>query len=416
MQKKKDVLFLCQFFYPEYISSATLPYDTAKAVKEAGFSVGVMCGYPKEYCKNDKKVLLEEDHNGIKIKRLKYLQAARNNIVGRLINYFSFTFSALLKLKLFKNYKAIIVYTNPPILPLVALIANKVYKIKLILVSFDVYPEIAIKTKVIREKSIICRIMRLINDLVFKNIDKVVVISNDMKEFLLKNRKNLRDNQIAVIPNWHKDEPVANINRSQSNNLFKQVISDGKFVVSYFGNMGIAQDLKTLLDAIRYFTDDDKIVFLFAGHGKKLPFLKKVVNDEFLDNVFIYDYLHGDDYKDALNISDLFIVSLEEGLTGLAVPSKTYSYMMAGKPIVAIMGMDSDIIKDLNANNAGYGIEIGNVNGLIEAIESCKRDSDKKLLMGKNARRLFEEKYNTQKCTLQYVNLIRNLLEEHPNV
>ena len=96
MQLKKDVLFLCQFFYPEYISSATLPFDTAKALVEAGFSVGVMCGYPKEYCIGNNEVLFEEDHKGIKIKRLKYLQVARNNIAGRLINYFSFTFSVSL--------------------------------------------------------------------------------------------------------------------------------------------------------------------------------------------------------------------------------------------------------------------------------------------------------------------------------
>ena len=46
---KKDILFLCQFFYPEYISSAVLPFDTAKALHQAGFSVEVLCGYPREY-------------------------------------------------------------------------------------------------------------------------------------------------------------------------------------------------------------------------------------------------------------------------------------------------------------------------------------------------------------------------------
>ena len=48
---KKDVLFLCQFFYPEYVSSATLPYDTAVALKNAGLSVDALCGYPKEYAR-----------------------------------------------------------------------------------------------------------------------------------------------------------------------------------------------------------------------------------------------------------------------------------------------------------------------------------------------------------------------------
>ena len=37
MKKKKDILFACQFFYPEYISSAQLPFDTAKALKAAGY-------------------------------------------------------------------------------------------------------------------------------------------------------------------------------------------------------------------------------------------------------------------------------------------------------------------------------------------------------------------------------------------
>ena len=49
MGKKRDILFLCQFFYPEYISSAQLPYDTVMALSKAGFSVDVLCGYPREY-------------------------------------------------------------------------------------------------------------------------------------------------------------------------------------------------------------------------------------------------------------------------------------------------------------------------------------------------------------------------------
>ena len=49
MKQKKDVLFLCQFFYPEYISSAQLPFDTVMALKNAGFSVDALCGYPQEY-------------------------------------------------------------------------------------------------------------------------------------------------------------------------------------------------------------------------------------------------------------------------------------------------------------------------------------------------------------------------------
>ena len=46
---KRDVLFLCQFFYPEYNSSATLPFDTARYLAQSGYSVDALCGYPREY-------------------------------------------------------------------------------------------------------------------------------------------------------------------------------------------------------------------------------------------------------------------------------------------------------------------------------------------------------------------------------
>ena len=51
MQEKKDIVFLCQFFHPEYISSAQLPFDTAKALAAAGYRVDAVCGYPREYYK-----------------------------------------------------------------------------------------------------------------------------------------------------------------------------------------------------------------------------------------------------------------------------------------------------------------------------------------------------------------------------
>lgn len=71
--KRKDALFLCQFFYPEYNSSATLPWDTARFLANEGYSIGALCGYPKEY-NNDSNVPLVEIKENVAIKRLKYLQ------------------------------------------------------------------------------------------------------------------------------------------------------------------------------------------------------------------------------------------------------------------------------------------------------------------------------------------------------
>lgn len=411
MKEKRDVLFLCQYFYPEYVSSATLPYDTAKALVKAGFSVSALCGYPNEYSKVD-KVPVEEVREGIKIKRLKYLQLKRSNFIGRLINYFSFTFVVFLRFLSLRNYKSIIVYSNPPVLPLIAAWASRLFKAKMIFVSYDIYPEMAHITKSISENGLISRMMQFINKRIYKNVNKVVALSNEMKEYLLQHREQLKEQQVEVIPNWYDAKPIEDASNSYWNNKFVDLKPSENLIVSYFGNMGICQDLDTILEAIRRLNNNDEIRFAFAGHGNKMDQLRKSIKEEHLDKAVVYDFLHGQDFQDALNISDVFLVSLFDGLTGLAVPSKTYSYMMAGKPVIAIMGVQSDISKDLLENKAGFAMEVGEVEKLVNSLLDLKKDKQLRTEMGFNIRRLFEEKYTTSKSTLKYVNMMKNILEE----
>lgn len=410
MSKKKDVLFLCQYFYPEYISSATLPYDTAFALTKAGLKVGALCGYPKEYNLDD-EVPLKEKHEGIEIRRLKYIQLKRNNIIGRLINYFSFTFSVALSFIELRKYKSVIVYSNPPVLPLIAALAKKFFNTKVVFVSYDVYPEMAHITNSISKDSTISKMMKLVNKSVFKHVNKVVALSNEMKTYLLNHRPSLSKHQIEVIPNWYEDKGVSNTKDSLNNNLFSSIKNDRNLVVSYFGNMGICQDLDTIVEAIRKLRDDSEVQFLFAGHGNKMQSLKKIVEKENLNNVTIFNFLHGKDFQDALNVSDCFLVSLTKGLTGLAVPSKTYSYMMAGKPVIAIMRQDSDIARDLEDNNAGFSMQVGESSKLVTVIKELRNNEDKRKHMGENSRNVFLEKYTKENCTEQYVNMIKRILE-----
>jgi glycosyltransferase involved in cell wall biosynthesis len=409
--KKKDVLFLCQYFYPEYVSSATLPFDTALSLMGAGLTVGALCGYPREYKLAD-KVPLKETHMNIEIKRLKYIQLKRSSFFGRLINYFSFTIAVILRFMELKRYEAIIVYSNPPILPFIAVLANKFFNTKVIFVSYDIYPEIAHITNSISQDSIISKMMRVINKSIFKHVNKVVALSNEMKAYLLEHRPALSEQQIEVIPNWFEDKGLSSIKESSKNKLFRSIKRDGKLIVSYFGNMGICQDLNTIVDGIRQLKDDNEVQFIFAGHGTKMATLKNIVQKECLNNVSIFDFLHGQDFQDALNISDCFIVSLADGLTGLAVPSKTYSYMMACKPVIAIIGSDSDIARDLTSNNAGYAMQVGESSKLVSAIKELRDDKDKREYMGENCRNVFLEKYTKEHCTQQYVNMMQRILED----
>lgn len=403
MKKTRDILFLCQFFYPEYISSAQLPYDTVCALKEAGYTVDVLCGYPHEYLQG-KDIPLKEEIDGIRIRRLKYIQTGRAGFLGRIVNYFSFTFMVLLHLLDIAGYKAVVVYSNPPILPWIASWAKALFGTKLIFVAYDLYPEVATVTNTLREGNIICRLMNHINRCVYRRADSVVALSSEMKEFIEKNRP-VPSEKVTVIPNWYKDKGT--LDRDLTNNSFRKT-TEGKFVVSYFGNMGTMQDMDTILGAIRLLQEDDSIFFLFAGHGNKLEKLKFIVREEGIRNIAIQDFLHGQTFQDALAISDCALVSLEKGATGLCVPSKTYSYMMQGIPLLAIMD-ECDIVRDIEMGS-GLWVRNGQSAKLAEAVRDLQRNPEKQKTMRQTCREIYLKHYTTEICTQKYVTLFRELL------
>ncbi len=400
---KRDILFLCQFFYPEYISSAQLPYDTVRALTDAGFTVDALCGYPREYL-HGKDIPVKEEIHGVRIKRLKYIQLDRKGFLGRLVNYFSFTFMVLLHLWELRNYRAVVVYSNPPILPWIASWAKVLFGTKLVFVSYDLYPEVATVTGTLGEGNPICRLMNHINKCVYRRADKVVALSGEMKDYILAQRP-ASDGQVAVIPNWYPDggEPEG----PRPGNIFWDTVK-GRFTVSYFGNMGTMQDMDTILGAIRTLKEDERIFFLFAGHGNKMEKLKQIASEEGLTNAGIYDFLHGQDFQDALAISDCALVTLAKGATGLCVPSKTYSYMMQGIPLIAIMD-EGDIVRDIQSG-AGCWVRNGESEKLTAAIQALRGDPEKRQAMKKRCRGLYQEKYTAEVCTGKYVSLFRCLL------
>ena len=402
MKQKKDILFACQFFYPEYISSAQLPFDTAKALTTAGYCVDVLCGYPREYL-DGTDIPVRETVEGIHIRRLKYIQLDRSGFLGRIVNYFSFTFMVLLNLPKLRHYRSIVVYSNPPILPWIVSWAKALFGTKLVFVAYDLYPEVATVTKTLGEGNPICRLMNHINRCICRRADRIVALSSEMKTYI-RNHRDYPEANVRVIPNWYADHGVVADNRE--NNPFREV-TKGRFTVSYFGNMGTMQDMNTLLEAVRELRHED-VFFLFAGHGNKMEALKETVHAEGIENIAIYPFLHGQDFQDALAISDCALVTLVKGATGLCVPSKTYSYMMQGIPLLAVMD-EGDIVSDIE-RGAGRWVRNGEGKLLAQHIREMKEKPDMVRRMRLTCRELYEKKYTEEICTQQYVTLFRELL------
>ncbi|MCC2751707.1 glycosyltransferase family 4 protein [Enterococcus gallinarum] len=406
---RKDVLFMCQFFYPEYVSSALLPYQTALGLRNAGLTIDIMCGYPKEYMGKEKIILKKEVVEGMTIFRKKYLQLGRKNFLSRLINYFSFTATMILNIMKCRNYKVIIVYSNPPILPLVTIIAKKLFQCKIIFVAYDLYPEIAERTNAISENSLISKVMRKINSKLFPNASQVVALSNDMKNFIVSERE-IQSDRVTVIQNWATENfEIASIKSRE----FSELREKYQIIISYFGNMGTAQDMQTIIDVISNpLIPKNEIGFLFAGHGNKQEEIKNAIKRNRLENCYLYDYLSGSDFNDALNITNFFIVSLEKDLAGLAVPSKTYSYYQTEKPVISIMSADTDISKEIYVNNAGISVKNGESEKLVNWLLLLLDNKNLVSKMEENMKNRITVSYNSHIQIEKYRKMVMKVLEE----
>ena len=399
---KRDILFLCQFFYPEYNSSATLPFDTASYLAQNGYSVGALCGYPREY-NTSGEVPVRETKDGVSIHRLHYMQLSRHSKLGRLINYFSFTLSVLLHIFEIKNYKTVIVYSNPPVLPIAAIWANRLFNTKIIFVSYDVYPEVAYASGSLSPGGAIAQVMRGINRSLFKRADAVVALTDEMREFLLRNRPELSEDRVVTIANWAHEAP----SEGAADARRKLGYAEDDFVVSYFGNLGVCQDETALIQAMELLKDRPHIKFMVAGHGSKLPLIRQAA--EHLPNVRICGFLTGAAFGQAVAASSCGIVSLERGLMGMCAPSKYYSYLQARLPVLAVVEKDSYIAAELREKRAGLSSDVGDGRQLAQNILTLYQSPEMCGKMSENALMLYTGRYAKSIGLARYAALFEDI-------
>lgn len=405
---KKDVLILCQYFYPEYVSSAVLPTELAEDLVNRGLTVDVLCGYPYEYY-DDAKVPVQETYGGVGIRRVRYSRFDKRRPIARLVNYFSLLLSFALQFGELLKYRCIIVYSNPPILPLLSYYASRWSKTKFVFVAYDIYPDVALEQGIMKQGGLIDRLMRSINQRVYGQASRVVALGTEMRDYMIRTGIGENPDRIKVIPNWYSGNSLET--RDIISAEFRQLRERWPFIVLYSGNMGTCQDMDTILECVSDFRNRDDILFVFTGHGNKHSYVSNFVRDGGFKNAKVYGFLLGEDYYDVLNMADICLVSLAKGNEGLGVPSKTYGYLAAGKPVLAIMADETDISRCLKQYGAGGNVKQGDVSGLRTLIMRYLEDRELLRQSSKNAKLLFSELYERAKCTEQYYHMITELLD-----
>lgn len=397
----KKILILSEFFYPDKSSTPKVLTELAEDLVNNGLDVEVICS--NHSYKGSLELSKKETVNGIKISRINSSNFSRDSKLGRIINYMSFTANLFVKLLFSNKYDSILVVSNPPLIPFIAylnkLIKNKPYYY----LVHDVYPDIAVEVGAIKKDSMPYKLMNNINQLAIKNTEKLIVLGKDMKDIFLK--KGVEEQSIKIITNWSKKYELS---LEKTDNAFykeRELISTLNIV--YTGNIGRFHDIETIIEIAKVSMEDlPNVRFIFVGDGFKRKELEQAIKNG-ISNIIISEYQYDSSYLDVLSGADLFISTLSPRIKGLGVPSKTYSYLAASKPIIAIMEKGTEI-GDL-VENENLGIRVGSmeVGKVIEFIKDISLDTIKLKAIEDKVKKVFLERYERQKVTDEFYHLLK---------
>ncbi|NQE54760.1 D-inositol-3-phosphate glycosyltransferase [ANME-1 cluster archaeon GoMg3.2] len=175
--------------------------------------------------------------------------------------------------------------------------------------------------------------------------------------------------------------------------------------------MSIHHDLESILRAAEYLKSE-KIEFLFIGEGIQKEKLVKKTKNMNLDNVEFLPFQPKENLPYTMTCGDVIIVSQEQGTEGLCVSCKLYTAMAAGRPILAIIGENSEVARVVKDYNCGIVVNNNDPFGIVNALLKLQKNKNLCAVMGENARRSFEDNFTKNHAISKYYEVIKNIAME----
>jgi putative colanic acid biosynthesis glycosyltransferase WcaI len=152
------------------------------------------------------------------------------------------------------------------------------------------------------------------------------------------------------------------------------------------GNIGLSQNLDTIVDAAALLREVPDLTFVFQGEGVKKAEPRERAGAIGLTNVEFLSYADKRVLSESFASADCFVVSLQQGLAGYIVPSKLYGILAAGRPYVAAVDPDCEVTTLTRRHECGLAAEPGNARDLADKVLELYRDRDLARRLGQNAR------------------------------
>ncbi len=395
-KKRKNVLVISHYFWPEDFKINELVFDLAKK-----YNVTVLTGKPsypsKDYFKNFKTNNLKN----ITIFRVPIYRRHRSNL-SIFFNYLSF----LLSLPIFglfylkkKKFDFIFVYQPSPVtVGITGVIIKFFKKCKMALWINDLWPDTLdhINLPIISKFKFI---FVIITEYIYKNTDYILVQSNSFKK-KIKNKKYKE--KIIFFPNWI-DNTIYKKNKIDIKQ--KKILTSNIFKFMYIGNIGYSQDFMGILKIFKLIKEKNILFkFIILGDGReKTKVLNRVKKLNLTNEVYFFGRVKKQYIRNYSKFTDMLFLSLKKNkLFQITIPAKLQTYLSLDKPIFGLISGEtkkiiSSIRCGITSNSGDYKdaakkmIKIIQNRNLLKKYSSTSKNNEKKKFF---SQQIFKDLYH----------------------
>jgi len=381
------ILIITQNFYPEIGSAANRIKNIYQTLKEKGYEVTVLTtepNYPNRNLYNDENFwdeeVSEDDVVRIQLKTRKYTSSLFRRLIYYLEMMLKFVF---FNFRLKKNYDVVFATLPAIFIGVAGIVAKWKQRARLILDVRDLWPETLIGTKSFHNKFAL-KMAYGLESFLYRKSDKIIVNSEEFIPYMVS--KRIPREKISFIPN--------SLTESELNQQVVRLGSESNEIrVLYAGNVGLAQDLDTLIDIAKVLSYNPEIKFEVIGYGFMMKDIKQRVVDLGLDNIVITSALSRKETMLRVRRADMVFVALKDSdVFKTVLPGKIVDYMGSGKAIVAnVAGYPADTIRKANC---GLVSEDGNVDELCDFILELADSAQLRERLGANGRSYARKRFN----------------------
>ena len=320
----------------------------------------------------------------------------RENFTKRILQFGVYQVGATLA-SFSRDFDAVII-SNPFFCSLLPFLWQTVIRRKPTIFSVhDVYPEVGIKLGIFKHPWQI-KIIASFERFCLLHASLVQVLSSTFKPALIS--MGVPEAKIIEIVPWVDTQLIRPLPREDP--FTDEHGLTGRFVVQYAGNIGLSQGFEDILDAAERLANQPDILFVFVGDGSGMEALRSQVTRRKLGNVRFIPFQPRQRLAQVLASADISIVPLKQGIGSASLPSKVFSIMASGRPMLVCAEEDSETWQLVKKAGAGLWVPPGDPAILAESIQMLKHDEALRDRLGQNGRTWVEKYHSPQQAAQQF--------------